>query len=299
MAISPNRCNADSKGYELVQHGAAAFPIACYENDLSRILVPWHWHEELEAGIILEGNMTLAVGSERYTLHSGEGFFLNTSVLHSCWDEVSECKFLSLVFHPRLIGGSLDNLIHQIYMQPLLENQSLEYMLLTPEIPWQEESIAYIKQAWEMCAFEPYGFEIKVRNALSDFLLSISSTIHTSQKKPSEKALREEERLKTMLQFIHTNMAEEIKLEQIACSASISTSECIRCFHSTIGSTPIQYLRTYRIQRAAQLLADTEEKISLISEKCGFSDISYFTKTFREIIGCPPAEYRCRQNRGT
>ena len=292
MALSPNRCNADSKGHELVQHGTAAFPIACYENDMSRVLVPWHWHEELEAGVILEGNLILAVGSERYTLHAGEGFFLNTGTIHSCWDDASNCCFLSAVFHPRLVGGSLDSVIYQSYVQPLLENHNLECMIFSPNILWQKECLDDIERAWKMCAQEPCGFEIKTRNALSDFLLSLYPQIHTSQRKPSEKALREEERMKAMLQFIHTNMSEEIKLEQIARSAAISPSECIRCFRSTIGITPIQYLRSYRIQRAAQMLVDTEERISIISENCGFLDISYFTKTFREIIGCTPAEYR-------
>ena len=95
-----------------------------------------------------------------------------------------------------------------------------------------------------------------------------------------------------MLQYIHDHYAEDIKLDRIAASASISESECIRCFRSTIEATPIQYIRQYRIRKAAQMLSDTEAAIADICFQCGFQDLSYFTKTFREIAGCTPAEYR-------
>ena len=39
---------ADDEGRELVQHGSALFPIACYEEDLKSYSVAWHWHEEFE-----------------------------------------------------------------------------------------------------------------------------------------------------------------------------------------------------------------------------------------------------------
>ena len=39
---------ASEKGRELVQHGSALFPIACYAEDLSSYSVAWHWHEEFE-----------------------------------------------------------------------------------------------------------------------------------------------------------------------------------------------------------------------------------------------------------
>ena len=50
-------CNivASEKGRELVQHGSALFPIACYAEDLSSYSVAWHWHEELEVLVVSEG----------------------------------------------------------------------------------------------------------------------------------------------------------------------------------------------------------------------------------------------------
>lgn len=50
MAISPCGSATDPQGRELVQHGTALFPAACYLDDPVREPVPWHWHTELETG---------------------------------------------------------------------------------------------------------------------------------------------------------------------------------------------------------------------------------------------------------
>ena len=292
MALSRVNSSADSKGHELVRHGTDAFPIACYENDMAKDVVPWHWHEELEAGVVLEGSLVFAAGQERYILKQGDGFYLNAGILHRCWDDHASCRLMSMVFHPRLVGGSLDSVIYQNYVQPLLDDRALECIRLSPEVPWQAEMMAQMTDCWQACVQEPMGFEIKARNLLSEMILALHHYAPAAKKMPSAKALRDAERIKTMLQFIHDNCGEEIRLEQIAASAAVSESECIRCFRAAIGATPVQYLRHYRVRKAAQLLSGTEEKISSICGLCGFQDISFITKTFREIMGCAPAEYR-------
>ena len=108
----------------------------------------------------------------------------------------------------------------------------------------------------------------------------------------SPKHLRDSERIKAMLQFIMDNYGEAIDTAAIAQSASVSESECLRCFRATIGTTPIRYLREYRIEQAANRLANSQASIADIAAGCGFQDISYFTKTFREMKGVTPKVYQ-------
>lgn len=76
--------------------------------------------------------------------------------------------------------------------------------------------------------------------------------------------------------------------------AVVSAGESKRVIRATVDTTPIRYLRQYRIRQAARLLCHTEERISDIASSCGFQDMSYFTKSFREQLGCTPTEYRRR-----
>lgn len=113
-----------------------------------------------------------------------------------------------------------------------------------------------------------------------------------AEKTPSEKALRDGQRMKIMLQYIQEHYGEELTLTKIAQSAAVSENECLRCFRTMIGSTPIRYVKQVRIQRAAELLAATDRKISDIGGMCGFQEMSYFAKIFRELKGYTPKEYR-------
>ena len=289
-----SECNTTVDRYfrEQVQHGTTAFPCACYHDDLAKEDVPWHWHDELEAAIVTEGAIHVVIGSEQFDLGTGDGFFVNTSALHSCQGLTSEgCRLHSLVFHPRLVGGSAESSFNQSYILPVTQNKGFVGMRLDKADPWQEEVLDALEEAWLACVQEYARFDLKARYALSTALALIAEHMVSMKAEVSPKHLRESERVKAMLQFIMDNYGETIDTAAIARSASVSESECLRCFRSTLGTTPIRYLREYRIEQAANRLANSQASIADIAVACGFQDISYFTKTFREIKGNTPKEY--------
>ena len=72
-----------------------------------------------------EGNVISAAGSRKIQVKESCGFFINTGVLHGAWNaEKGNCRFHSLVFHPRLIGGR-DSIFWQKYLHPILTDTSL------------------------------------------------------------------------------------------------------------------------------------------------------------------------------
>ena len=102
------------------------------------------------------------------------------------------------------------------------------------------------------------------------------------------------ERMKQMLRFVEEHYAEELTVERIAASVALSESACLRSFRQMLGITPIQYVKQFRVEKAAELLRSTRLKTGEIGMECGFADGSYFIKTFREIKHCTPKEYRAK-----
>lgn len=297
MALSPCQTKTNRQGRELAEHGTAFFPVACYEDDLSKEAVPWHWHDELEAVIVSEGTAVVAVDHQKYTVEEGNGFFINAGLLHACWDgAASHCRLHSVVFHPRLVGGGMDSVFWQNYIRPLTENSTIRALCLAASAPWHREALHAIETAWQECVIERPGYEFRARAALSQLVFLLCSNHPTAAGRPSEKEQRNGKRMKRMLQYIQEHYCDDLNTASIAQSALISESECLRCFRNTIGAAPIQYLRQFRIHRAAELLAATEQKIADIGTQCGFPDTSYFTKSFRELKGCTPTEYRKRSS---
>ena len=100
MALSLCRTTVDDSARELMEHGTAAFPIACYHDDLQTEPVPWHWHEELEVLVVSEGMILATAGGEKFRLGKGEGLFINAGVLHGDWPlNAGSCRLHRMVFH--------------------------------------------------------------------------------------------------------------------------------------------------------------------------------------------------------
>lgn len=291
--ILPCSVQTNMQGKELREHGTQLFPVACYLDLLPRDEVSWHWHNELELGMIVSGSAIVETGVGSRLLHAGEGFFINSNILHSA--VVSDgncCEMHSAVFHPRAVSGSTDNIIWQRYLKPLMENQSCSAVYLLPDTAWQKQILDCLGILWQQAEQETFGFEIRIRNELSTIAALLAEHQPIVKNRSFGKVQRNNDRIKEMLAFIQSDYGRELTIEEIASVCAISTSECIRCFRATINTTPIAYLKSYRLQQAALKLQLSTDKISVIAESCGFQEMSYFAKSFKEVYGCTPSEYR-------
>ena len=279
------------QGREMVSHGTPLFPIAFYHDDLERDRVLWHWHDELEAVVVASGETTVWAGQKRYVLREGQGFFVNAGVLHAATGTPGTgCRYHSLVFHPRLIGG-VDSVFWQEYLRPLTAS-SMKSLAFDGSAPWHAQALRLVETAWQEGAGDAPGYEFRVRAALSEMVFLLTRGLPAERGRATEKAARDGERIKRMLSYIQLHAGEEIAVAEIAASAMISVSECLRCFRATIGMTPAQYVKRFRVQKAAELLVSTDRRIADIAGECGFGDMSYFARAFREIKGCAPGEFR-------
>ncbi len=299
MSIADCGITTDARGRETVQHGTTLFPAAFYEDDVQKPFIPWHWHEEFECIVATAGSFEVCLEGSRFLLHAGEGIFINSEALHTVEPGDGACSMLhSVVFHPRLIGGSMDSVFWHELVKPLLQDGAFRYLLLSPRIPWQKEILLGIQEAWQAGVEEPEDYENFVRYRLSAVFRRINAHHPTLRCRRQQQDHISAERMKTMLRFIEEHYAEELPVERIAGSISVSGSVCLRCFRQMLGTTPTQYVKHFRIEKAAQLLLTTDRKINAIGMECGFSDLSYFTKTFREEKGYPPKEYRAAFRQG-
>ncbi|MDD3184767.1 MAG: AraC family transcriptional regulator [Anaerostipes sp.] len=287
-------CNIklDNEGKEIVQHKSAMFPISFYDDNLHIDKVPWHWHDDFELLIVTEGSILVKTGIREFKLQEGEGCFINSEILHTVLPLDKDCaKLHSLVYHPRLVGGSRDQIIWHKYIQPIIDNNSIDSVVFHISKEWNQHIINQIDSIWHILLEEVPGYEIKVRNELSDILFMIHNHCPGELKQISQKDLRNTNRVKKMLEYIQNNYMKKIIVADLARCSAISESECLRCFKEIIGIPPIQYVKEFRIQKATELLKTTNMKVSDVGFACGFQDMSYFAKTFEKLVGCTPSKY--------
>ena len=140
---------------------------------------------------------------------------------------------------------------------------------------------------------DPFS-ENRVRYHLTAALRLLITQCVSGKVKVSEQEQIASERMKQMLRYVEEHYAEELTVEKLADCVVLSESACLRSFRQFLGITPIQYVKQFRVEKAAELLRSTRLKTGEVGLECGFSDASYFIKTFREIKHCTPREYRIR-----
>lgn len=96
-------------------------------------------------------------------------------------------------------------------------------------------------------------------------------------------------------QVIDTHIYSNLSVEELAALCNLSLSSFKREFAKVFNDSPAQYLKNKKIERGAELLLLSDQRISEIAYDCGFADISHFSKSFHEKYGVSPSQYRLNQ----
>ena len=103
---------------------------------------------------------------------------------------------------------------------------------------------------------------------------------------------REKSPVDILLEYIHTNYANEITLELLCKIANLNRTSLNRRFKNQTGHTAIDYVLTHRLKIACEALTHTNLTLSEIAEAIGFQYDTYFIRLFTARMGLTPTEYR-------
>lgn len=95
-----------------------------------------------------------------------------------------------------------------------------------------------------------------------------------------------------LISFVHQNYDKDISLKDIAGAASISPTECQRCFRSYVQCSPYQYLMEYRLEQSKSMLVSSNRTVTEIAVNVGFNSVSAYIKYFKRAYGITPAKFR-------
>jgi AraC family transcriptional regulator len=98
--------------------------------------------------------------------------------------------------------------------------------------------------------------------------------------------------LSVVTDFIHDNLAQPIRLSELASLADLSPSQFGRAFKISTGTTPHLWLLDARIERAKRLLAHHRHSLVEVALDTGFSEQSHFNRAFRAATGVSPGAWR-------
>ena len=280
---------------ELLPGFAADFPYIASRVEFDKNIwwsAPWHWHRSVELFYMESGALEYHIPGGKVLFPAGSGGMVNSNVLHmtKAISQIEKNIQFLHIFDVSLIAGEQGSRIQEKYIAPIVTASQIEMIPLFPEDPEQRKILELIRQAFRFSGDE-FGYELKLREALSEIWLMLFGQVCPTPAE-SGKYNKSNDKIKMMMIYIHEHYHEKISISELAAAAYLSERECFRVFHDCLHMTPIEYIKSYRLQIACQMLARGEESVTVISHACGLGSSSYFGKVFREYARCTPSEYR-------
>ena len=273
---------------------ASCFPVYIRKGSLSAyhdFQALSHWHEDLEWIYVETGQMQYNVNGEILTLRQGEGLFVNSKQLHFGYGNgAGDCTFLCVLFHPALLCSSA--CVEQRFVQPVLENGAMPCQVLRPGVELEDDILDLLRQLWDSWCGPVFPLQAQ------SLIFQLWTRLFALSRLPAREAHRPESQhltlLKSMIRFICRHYPEHVTLARISQAGHVGKMTCCAIFQKYTGETPVSYLTSYRLKKAAELLEGTDQPITDICMAVGFGSPSHFASLFRRAYRCTPREYRAR-----
>lgn len=249
-----------------------------------------HWHEDIQFIYVLEGEIEIKTLTKLVSVDAGSGVFINKNVVHHVRKN-SACHYNSFIFPDYFLKFYFGSPAKD-FVESIIGKEQIPICCFSRKTENHRTILNALKRLSEIEKNKTDFYVYEVLVSLTTLWLEVRKNIQF----PSEKQdIVVHARMQKFLQYIEQHFGEDVSLEVLAASANVSKSECLRCFKSTMQSTPYKYLIEYRLSKAAELLKNTDESISNIAECVGFHQISHFGKCFKEKTGLAPRDYRNRK----
>lgn len=285
----------DENQVERIEGMTVEYPYCLHERDLTDFVVPWHWHEELELGYIQEGVSKIVTIGAEYTVHQGDGFFINSNVMDMKRNGTPGSRTLEInhIFHPVFLSGHFKSRFKSKYLNPVIQNRQIEVYIIRRGRPSSNRILENLRRLRELQG-EP-DTEFQTRSVLSETWLLLLDELRNHSNALPQTGAEQRDRLRGMIAYIHRHYADKLTLSEIAKAVGVSGREASRCFKKNIGQSPVEYLIAFRLNEAKKLLRESGLPIMEIGLRCGFSDSAYFGRAFRAAFGVTPGAYRMKE----
>lgn len=101
-----------------------------------------------------------------------------------------------------------------------------------------------------------------------------------------------DKRINYILSYIHENITQNIKIEDLSTKCFLTKDHFIRLFKKEIKCTPGQYINRKKIEKAQMMILSSEKSIKEIAFYLGYNELSYFCLKFKEQTGLTPSAYK-------
>ena len=260
----------------------------CYFSEsMATIDMRYTSHAQYEMFLLLDGDVTMLINSCKYRITHGALVLLTSKDLHISLNNISTCyKRITIMFDPKgmqMLCSPYTNLFNCFNSSPAKEG-NIFYL--------NEEQIdTFVHYAEIINTYQAsiaYGDDLNCLSALISLMIFVNKAYPD---KASLKPVPSPPLIRDMVDYIDAHIALPLTVENLCREFSYSESYVSQLFSSHMGIPPKRFILTKKIAYAMELIK-ANLSMTQVCEKCGFSDYSNFSRTFKQIAGCSPRQWK-------
>lgn len=254
-----------------------------------------HYHNYLEIGYCYRGRGSMILGESEYRFNGNEFTVIPSNYLHTTNSDPGNISRWEYLFVD--VEGLVRKMCsgNPMRVEQIVRTINEEALFLKGGL-WPD-LVRTLRRILDIMRQGEAFFEEEAEGLLFAFLMNIARQNGKHADKGAENpeaGKKQNNIISKAIDYVSDHFAEQIRVEDIANYAHISETHFRRVFSSNMNMSPLDYVNLVRIQMACEYLNKTDEPISVIAGKCGFTTSSTFNRNFRQIMGVTPVQWRKR-----
>lgn len=250
---------------------------------------------DYEIIIGIKGTIYIKQNEDKYEVNPGDVLFLPPGMLYSGYapsDEGSSFYWLHFLCTANEIILTKSE-IYQEIISILNPKNTHEDILLPTFLSLIDTGkvFIYIKQILHI-ANSLYYTHLSTDYLVSELTIELTQQFINSFSLSVTKENSVNKRFFQILEWIRVNITKDISVQLVARKSNFSADHLTRLFKKHIGMSTLQYINSIKINKAKELLLNSEKSIKEISYTLCFRDEKYFMKLFKKYEGITPTQYR-------
>ncbi len=260
--------------YEVHSLGDRELPIIFHYDVAAGALNLGNWHENIEVLCCTKGEGQIICNGVELDAHAGDLIVINSNELHSIISQ-TVLEYYCLIIDTEFLESNHIS-VSEIEFENLVRSE--------------QAASVFLKIVEELET--DHRFRLAALRARLLELVVFLARNHASLRKNRFAA---DENIKLAIGYLTSNYSGRITLEQLSNEVGLSKCHFSREFKRATGMTVISFLNMIRCRNAKKLLLKNKYPIHEIASRCGFESVSYFSRTYKSVMGCLPSEEK-KQN---
>ncbi len=239
-----------------------------------------NWHENLEILLVIEGSGSITLNTTEHFVDVGDIIVVNSNILHKFAAHDITLKYHCLIVDRSFcLANCFDT--NELWLCEKIRDEDIEHLMqqLSLEFSKKERMIADV---------------LRIRAFVLE-VMAILCLRHVGKRSEEHRETHLMGCLKQAIGYIRSNYTNDLSLNEVAEFAGLSKYYFAHEFRRLTDYSFVEYINILRLEKAKNLLRQSQMTIAEIGKECGFENRAYFSRSFTRYVNITPSEYRIKK----